>query len=482
MQRSDTSLRRYHSGVQDRLAREVLRKLNLAVNADVQDDRDTVCKEVFEDITGKLNEAAKETTGTIYTHWYEVLAPYFCKTPTASENLLVVCRKLWGQLYIGPIFTLLLHQWILVHPDAGGTDQRLKLLNVMVSGAKHLFIGDAESGGDAFASLYDFITEAVVLSYKDNDRLNRLPSPGREGIMGLTASFLPYYSHTSEATFLTSLRYFPAPFTSGRARTAGLDFAIDKIVDALSRDIKSVDALTRYINALSALKLDPELLSSMRTSTRMRLQGELYSLTQPGGPRYAPRQINKIAFRTLDSLFPHGRINRRLINLGFRFLHPGQWPWVWWDTVSGGTRAWWRGVSGATRMWWRGVCAWWRGVVGTVRAGWRGVCAWWRGVASAFIAVTGTVTTGWRGVCAWWRGVSGVFTAGWRSITNSFQASVDWMKRIGRKFKLRPRQPTTTGTTDSTSPLVPSSSRSSAVVMPSNARWRYKTFWSSSPS
>lgn len=475
MQRSDNLLRKHHYGVQDRLTREVLRKLNLAVNVDIQLDRDVICKEVFDDITGELNEAAKETTGTIYTHWYEVLAPYFCKTSTASENLLVVCRKLWGQLYIPSIFALLLHQWILVHPDAGGIDQRLKLLTVLVSGAKPLFIGDAESGGDAFATLYDFITEAVVLAYKDNDRLNQLPSPGREGIMGLTASFLPYYSHTSEATFLTSLRNFPAPFTSGRARTTGLDFAIDKIVDALSRDIKSVDALSRYINALSALKLDPELLSSMRTSTRMRLQGELYSLTQSGGPRYAPRKINKLAFRTLDSLFPHGRINRRLINLGFRFLHPGQWPWVWWDTVSGGTRAWWRGVCGATRMWWRGVCAWWRGVVGTMRAG-------WRGVSGAFTAVTRTVTAGWRGVCGWWRGVSSVFTAGWRSITNSCRAAINWMKRAGRKSKPRPRQTTITGTTDCTSPLVPSSSRSSAVVMPTNADWKYKTFWSSSPS
>ncbi len=37
------------------------------------------------------------------------------------------------------------------------------------------------------------------------------------------------------------------------------------------------------------------------------LQGELYLLTQPGGPRYAARRVNKLAFETLDDLFPAGR-------------------------------------------------------------------------------------------------------------------------------------------------------------------------------
>lgn len=36
-------------------------------------------------------------------------------------------------------------------------------------------------------------------------------------------------------------------------------------------------------------------------------QGELYLLTQPGGPRYAPRRVNKLAGEVLDALFPAGR-------------------------------------------------------------------------------------------------------------------------------------------------------------------------------
>lgn len=36
-------------------------------------------------------------------------------------------------------------------------------------------------------------------------------------------------------------------------------------------------------------------------------QGELYLLSQPGGPRYAPRRVNKLAGEVLDALFPAGR-------------------------------------------------------------------------------------------------------------------------------------------------------------------------------
>ena len=57
------SLVRQSSGVaaivQERLAKEVLRKLQLAAEADEKDTRDVVCSEVFADITGELNAAAR---------------------------------------------------------------------------------------------------------------------------------------------------------------------------------------------------------------------------------------------------------------------------------------------------------------------------------------------------------------------------------------------------------------------------------------
>ena len=51
-----------------------------------------------------------------------------------AESLLYVCRKLWGQPYVTPVYTLLLHQWLLLNKDAGGSEQRHKHINVLVSG------------------------------------------------------------------------------------------------------------------------------------------------------------------------------------------------------------------------------------------------------------------------------------------------------------------------------------------------------------
>ena len=175
------------SPVQQRLAAEVLRKLQLATEAEEKDDRDVICAEVFADVTGDLNSAARgavcgvlravccvqpalwdrwaargaawrplspcrqrdiachlhavcacvraaESTGALYRRWYEVLAPHFCRCWPASEALLALCRRLWGQPFTAPTYALLLHQWLLVHAEAGGREQRLKHINVLCSG------------------------------------------------------------------------------------------------------------------------------------------------------------------------------------------------------------------------------------------------------------------------------------------------------------------------------------------------------------
>ena len=51
-----------------------------------------------------------------------------------SQSLLYVCRQLWGLSIIAPIYTLLLHQWLLLHKGAGGADQRQKHVSVVISG------------------------------------------------------------------------------------------------------------------------------------------------------------------------------------------------------------------------------------------------------------------------------------------------------------------------------------------------------------
>ena len=54
-------------------------------------------------------------------------------------------------------------------------------------------------------------------------------------------------------------------------------------------------------------------LRSLRPITRLRLQSELYSLTSPGGPHYAPKTVRTAALRTLDTLFPLGCTMRNFV-------------------------------------------------------------------------------------------------------------------------------------------------------------------------
>ena len=287
----------YVATIQEKTATETMRKLNLATQADQKQDRDIVCSEIFADITGKLNGAARESTGYAYSRWYEVLAPYFCSNPDKGETLLLTCKRLWGQPFTAPIFALLLHQWLLTHPDAGGSDERLKHVNIMVSGSIQLFLGDVETSSMAFQPLFSFIETNMDIAY--------------ESLIALCAAFLPYYADSDEM-FIQGMDHF-----HDIGGDDVVDFAVGKIVDALSKDIRADEACLKYLQRLSSIE---KYLKMLRTSTRIRLQGTIYSLTQSGGPRYASRKVNKLAFSALDVLFPHGKRTRRAINFGFRGL------------------------------------------------------------------------------------------------------------------------------------------------------------------
>ena len=210
---------------------------------------------------------------------------------------MLTCKRLWGQPFTAPIFALLLHQWLLTHPDAGGSDERLKHVNIMVSGSRQLFLGDVETSSMAFQPLFSFIETNMDIAY--------------ESLIALCAAFLPYYADSDEM-FIQGMDHF-----HDIGGDDVVDFAVGKIVDALSKDIRADEACLKYLQRLSSIE---KYLKMLRTSTRIRLQGTIYSLTQSGGPRYASRKVNKLAFSALDVLFPHGKRTRRAINFGFRGL------------------------------------------------------------------------------------------------------------------------------------------------------------------
>lgn len=61
----------------------------------------------------------------------------------AAEALLALCRKLWSSEFVPPVYTLLLHQYLLSLP--GNTESLPILINVLVDGAQALFWIDVSS-------------------------------------------------------------------------------------------------------------------------------------------------------------------------------------------------------------------------------------------------------------------------------------------------------------------------------------------------
>jgi hypothetical protein len=265
------------------------------------------------------------------TRWYEVLASHLASHPDDVGDVLSVCKRLWGQPLVAPLFALLLHRWLLADradridgmDGMDGMDApevRPKQLNVMVSGCRQLFLGDVDAGSAAFEPLFRCVLDAVMAKHAiaDDHHTHQL--------LGLCASFLPYYA-ADDGSFSEAfdrLEALDAPTAEADAEADALhrqfsavDFAVDRAVDALSKDVRSDDATARYLRRLASLK---DRVKRLRLSTRIRLQGAVYSLTQPGGPRYASKAVNRLAFRALDELFPHGKRTRRVINFGFRGL------------------------------------------------------------------------------------------------------------------------------------------------------------------
>lgn len=322
-----------------RLSEEVFRKLRLAIDAEAKDDREIVCSEVFADVTGTVDERAQDKLKTkTGTRFYEVLAPYFNQNGQAADDLLHVCRRLWGQPYVAPIYALLLSQWLLTHPDAGGKEQRQKHVNVLISGARQLFWGDVHSTTDHFKALFSFLSAEVVFC-QNRSRLDTLPTQSRAALISVVACFLPYYDEPEG--LCTALECMPVPDATvqngGHVPGEGADFVLTEVTDTLQK-MKAEGSLLRYLSALITMKYSPYMPPTKKI-TKLRLQAELYSLTSAGGPRYLPRSVNQAAFQALDSLFPYGRRSRRIINVAFRFLHPSEWGWAIVDAYKSGVDA-----------------------------------------------------------------------------------------------------------------------------------------------
>lgn len=225
--------------------------------------------------------------------------------------------------------------------------QRVKQISVLVLGARQLFLGDVHTGQTRFVALYRCLCDEIIMG-PGMSLLSRLPLSLRSDLLSAVAAVLPYYSHPAQMHSL--IASLPPPSATAQqlqhqgrdagvawncAPGSGADFLLGEVSDMLGR-IRSEAGLLQYLVALQALKGSPHL-RTLHNITSLRLQSELYSLTSPGGPHYAPRPVRVAAMKTLDALYPLGRRTRRVVRMLFRLLHPTDWlgefwlvPFHWW--------------------------------------------------------------------------------------------------------------------------------------------------------
>ena len=388
-----------------RLCIELERKLRLAAEAaELSSDRDAICGEAFSDLVGALDRPARaallvpsssSTTSAPSRPvlYYEVLAPYLASHPARAEGLLTVAKRLWGQPYVAPLYTLLLHRWLLAgaQPRAGGNRKggggggghhssaahaallgEARHLLVLVRGAQQLFWADVHAGGRRFEPLFGWLANAVVLAPPAAAasppaaaaRLADLPFNPRVGLINVAAAFAPYY--LGPGALAAALAAWPSAAAAGDGsgggggggggsgaapsatlpqHASGAATLLTEAADMLGL-MKGEAGLLAYLSALRGWAGSDALARAPR-GARLKLQAELYGLTARGGPRYLPATVREAALTSLDVLFPAGRASRWAVAAAVRlWLHPGALPAVAAEAAL--TAAGW--ASGAVRV------------------------------------------------------------------------------------------------------------------------------------
>jgi hypothetical protein len=325
------------------------------------DDAEIIATEIVADLTGTLNSSLldrnEEWRCAGFTRWYEVLA-WRLQRPACAEESWVRPWETSHHPLTAPIAALLLYR------RAPGSP-------VVVSGCRRLFAADMDANTLSYEPMHRCLCRSLVIHilhrddyldmhgdivFRADKAINHSDDGAGEGerqiliqsnmsdlprLVDLCISYLPYYS-ADDASFLHGIRTLGAVHRVFRLREDeeengqhrqqlkhngkddskddsrdDLDAVLEVILRTLSTEVSADHGRAKYLRSLACLA--PRV-PEMGLSTRIRLQGVVYSLTQPGGPRYVGSDINRLALNVLDKLFPLGRRTRRAINLAFRSL------------------------------------------------------------------------------------------------------------------------------------------------------------------
>ncbi|KAI5079909.1 hypothetical protein GOP47_0005388 [Adiantum capillus-veneris] len=317
-----------HSDYLAGLTLQVQRQLQKAVDNPPQ--RGDILLQLFTDVALEVDDRAQELLYGPFAEarndttkpkvcFYEVIAERYVQVPDDGKAVFPLFLQLWSLSFSSQIFALLFHQWLFegpVEPDS----VFLRYSTAFVEGATNIFWIDVHSDTRRFFSLYHYTLEQVALK---SQCLRKFPNKVQWELVLLVSRFFFFYEPVEK---LGDLLYDCDAFTICSIGSAA-DVFVMELTDQLQK-IKVEPVLIHYLQSAKSLKG-----LELRASTSTRLKSALYSFTAPGGPMYPTRDVRRVAWNTLDCLFPVGRNSRHLISFFFRLLHPYYWPASFWNFV-----------------------------------------------------------------------------------------------------------------------------------------------------
>jgi len=261
--------------------------------------------------------------------YYEVLTEYYCTSPEkAAEIERIEIDILWDDYQFQIISGLILHKWVFSH------NEKRKQFNNFIKTANKLFWLDVEHSTRRFQPVYDFLYKNILASTErwSSEQIQRIIME----IFALVAKFFFYYNKqvTQDILldFLTQTQVSllaygdKLEFPKGHHKIQTLNMFVNEVV----RHIKLLHNEATIVLYLEKCAFFRDALTIPGTKTKINLQTVLLDYSTPGSPFYPTRKIREAAKKSINLVFPGGKITRQATNWVFRFLSPIELLKSWW--------------------------------------------------------------------------------------------------------------------------------------------------------
>eukprot|EP00698_Gefionella_okellyi_P001817 TRINITY_DN11659_c0_g1_i1.p1 TRINITY_DN11659_c0_g1~~TRINITY_DN11659_c0_g1_i1.p1 ORF type:complete len:368 (+),score=38.70 TRINITY_DN11659_c0_g1_i1:101-1204(+) len=266
---------------------------------------------------------------------FEYLATYFAQNPSIAELFWDAAAPMVGNAHLPPLFAAVCFRWLCEH----GSASHAMRINIFLEGIVSLFAHDAENLALRFQHIYTYLRDTVLLGI--GGAITALSLAHLMSLTSIIARYMPHYEfHPLDAppaaTSGAQLSALVSRIAGQLETRAGLASTAATMATAVSPTrvrfvsdlfyqetvaqlglIRTAPVLITYVYFSSMLGVLP---ASARNA--LRLEGQLYCLSTPGGPHYPNRAVRIAARLALDVLRPRGKFARWVVRSIFRCLRP----------------------------------------------------------------------------------------------------------------------------------------------------------------